>query len=119
MRHRNTIAKLGRTKDHRDALLRNLATTMALHGNVTTTTPKAKALASFYEHLIALAKRKPDSFSAIRVAKKHLYTPAAQKAFVQKLPSQKNASGHLRMIKIGFRKGDGTETTRVELLSEL
>ncbi len=114
MRHRKTTKKLSRLKDHRMSLLRNLSTTFALSSKLLTTTPKAKAMVQYYERIISLANRKNDEVHAIRVAKRFFYTLLAQKAFVKKLPDLKSASGHLRMTKIGFRKGDGGETTLVQ-----
>ena len=48
--------KLGRTSDHRKALLRNLATEVILRGKITTTEMKAMELRSVVDHLITLAK---------------------------------------------------------------
>lgn len=95
--------------------MRNLATSLALSGKLTTTTPKAKALVSYYEHLIALAKRGPQ-VNTIRVVKQYLYTELAQKAFVEKLTELSKASGHVRTTKVGFRDGDNAEMTLVEIV---
>jgi large subunit ribosomal protein L17 len=115
VRHRKKVAKLGRTKDHRDALLRNLATSLAINGKLTTTTPKAKALVSYYEHLISVAKR-GNNVNAIRLVKQVLYTEIAQKAFVQRLPDLTKQSGHLRTSKVGLREGDKAEMCLVEIV---
>lgn len=116
MKHRRTTAKLGRPADHRRAMMRNLATSLSLHGRVTTTTPRAKALVGYYERLISLAKRN-NEMNAIRLLKRHLFTEASQKAFLKRLSSFSTKSGHLRAMKIGLRKGDRSELTLVECIS--
>lgn len=117
MRHRKTIPKLGRKADHRKALLRNLSTSLAIHGKVKTTTAKAKALVSYYEKLISYAKRS-DKVNAIRNIKKYLFTIPAQKAFMDRLESIDSKSGYLRTTKVGFRNGDMAEMTLVEHVSQ-
>ena len=57
MRHRIRKAKLGRTTEHRTAMLRNLAAGLFEHGQIETTLPKAKAVQPFVEKIITLAKR--------------------------------------------------------------
>jgi len=57
MRHRKAGYKLGRTRTHREATLRNMARGLFEHGQITTTVPKAKALQPFVERIITLAKR--------------------------------------------------------------
>src|SRR5471032_773991 len=57
MRHRVAPRKLGRTTEHRIALLRNQATALLLHEHLTTTVPKAKELRPFVERIITVAKR--------------------------------------------------------------
>ena len=58
MRHRKRGWKLGRTAEHRRAMLRNLAAALFRHGRITTTVPKAKALRPFAEKLVTLARQK-------------------------------------------------------------
>jgi large subunit ribosomal protein L17 len=57
MRHRVGGFKLGRDSEHRTSLLRNLATALFTHGQITTTIPKAKSVKPFVEKLITLARR--------------------------------------------------------------
>lgn len=96
-------------------MMRNLATSLALEGKLTTTTPKAKALVSYYEHLISLAKR-GDKMNSIRLVKRYLFTELAQKAFVERLVELTKDSGHVRTTKVGFRAGDSAELTLVEIV---
>lgn len=57
MRHRKAGSKLGRTRSHRTAMLRNMAASLFEHGQITTTVPKAKALRPFVEKIVTKAKR--------------------------------------------------------------
>jgi len=57
MRHRIAGYQLNVTKDHRRAMMRNLAAGVFEHGQITTTMPKAKAVQPFVEELITIAKR--------------------------------------------------------------
>lgn len=96
-------------------MIRNLATSLALKGKLTTTTPKAKVLVSYYEHLISVAKR-GDLVKAIRLLKQCLYTETAQKAFAERLPALTKKSGNVRLTKVGFRDGDSAEMSLVEIV---
>lgn len=116
MRHRKKIAKLGRATDHRKALLRNLATSLALKGHLTTTTAKAKALVSYFDKMITHAKKAENERTAIREVKRHLYTELAQRAFLERVKAVEKDSGRLRTTKIGLRPGDRAEMTLVEFL---
>lgn len=71
MRHQCNRNRLGRPQDQRNALLRSLATQLFLHGEITTTLSKAKALRPYAEELITLAKR--GDLSARRQAAKFIY----------------------------------------------
>ena len=115
MRHRRKTKKLGRSADHRKALLRNLATSLSLHGHVKTTTSKAKALVAYYEHLITLTKGK-EEMNAIRNIKRYLYTEDAQKAFMKRLPELNKSSGHLQAVKLGTRPGDRADVSLVQFV---
>ncbi len=57
MRHRKAGYKLGRTRSHREAMLRNMAHSLFEHGQITTTLPKAKALQPFVEKIVTKAKK--------------------------------------------------------------
>ena len=97
-------------------MLRNLATSLALHGKVKTTTSRAKALVAYFEHLVALAKRKTGA-GAVRFAKSTVYSESAQKAFLKKVTDLSGHSGYLRTTKLGFRPGDNAEVSIVEFVS--
>lgn len=57
MRHRKAGYKLNRTTAHRQAMLRNMASSLFEHGQITTTVPKAKALQPFVEKIVTKAKQ--------------------------------------------------------------
>ncbi|MDD5544043.1 MAG: 50S ribosomal protein L17 [Acidobacteriia bacterium] len=120
MRHRNAGFKLGRNTSHRRALLRNLTTSVILNERVQTTLPKAKAVRPWVERMVTLAKQ--DTLHARRQAAAYLLqAEAVQKLFSTVGPRfGDRQGGYTRIIKTGWRQGDGAETAVLELLgSEL
>ena len=120
MRHRNAGFKLGRNTSHRRALLRNLTTSVILNERVETTVQKAKAVRPWVEKMITLGKR--DSLHARRQAASYLLQPAAvQKLFATIGPRFGDRNGgYTRIVKTGWRQGDGADLAILELLgSEL
>ncbi|HEX7360125.1 MAG TPA: 50S ribosomal protein L17 [Bryobacteraceae bacterium] len=120
MRHRKAGVKLKRDIGARRALLRGLVTNLIVDERITTTVPKAKAARPLAERMITLAKE--DTLAARRRAAAFLLTKdAVDKLFDKVGPRfhQRNG-GYTRIIKIGWRKGDGAETAKLELVgSEL
>lgn len=120
MRHRKGGFKLQRDGSARRALLRGLATSVILRDRVITTTAKAKAVKPIVEKMITLAKR--DTLHSRRQAAAFLETPSAVKKLFDTLGprfSQRNG-GYTRVIRLGYRKGDGAEQVLIEILgSEL
>ncbi|WP_317889953.1 50S ribosomal protein L17 [Terriglobus albidus] len=116
MRHRNGGFKLGRNTSHRRALLRNLTTSVILEDRVETTAIKAKAVRPLVEKMITLGKR--GDVHARRQAASFLQTPeAVDRLFATVAPRYGDRNGgYLRIIKTGFRKGDGGEKAFIELL---
>jgi large subunit ribosomal protein L17 len=116
MRHRKAGTKLGRNTSHRRALLRNLVTSLILEERVETTLPKAKAVRPQVEKIITLGKR--GDVSARRLVAGYLMTrEAVDKLFDTIAPRMGDRNGgYLRIVKGGFRKGDGGEIAYVELL---
>jgi large subunit ribosomal protein L17 len=120
MRHKVAGYKLRRPADSRNALLRNLTTSVILTERVITTVPKAKAVRPLVEKMITLAKA--DSLHARRQAAAVLTTPASVKKLFDSLGTrfgQRNG-GYTRITRLGPRKGDGAEQAMIELVgSEL
>ena len=120
MRHRVGTVKLKRDVGARNSLLKNLVTSVILEERVVTTVPKAKAIKPLVEHMITLAKR--DTLHSRRQAAAFLETPKSVKKLFDTLGSrfgQRNG-GYTRIVRLGFRKGDGAEQAMIELVgSEL
>jgi large subunit ribosomal protein L17 len=120
MRHRVAGFKLKRPVDSRDALLRNLCTSVIDMERVITTVPKAKAVRPLVEKMITLAKK--DTLHTRRQAAAVLRTPASVKKLFDTLGTrfgQRNG-GYTRITRLGPRKGDGAEQAMIELVgSEL
>lgn len=127
MRHRVAHRKLGRVTEHRIAMLRNQATSLLRHEHLTTTVPRAKELRPFVERLITIAKRglagAPGAGSIKTLNARRLVMHDLQdRAVVTKLFDEiaprfaGRAGGYTRLLRIGFRKGDGAETAQVELV---
>ena len=124
MRHNKAGFKLKRNVSARRALLRNIVTSVILEERVITTVPKAKAAKPIIDQTITLAKRdnKDEVLHARRQAAAYLMTPASvQKLFDQIGPRFATRNGgYTRVVRVGFRKGDGAETAVLELVgSEL
>ncbi|MGA3098621.1 MAG: 50S ribosomal protein L17 [Bryobacteraceae bacterium] len=120
MRHKVAGFKLKRPTASRNALLRNLMTSVIEHERIVTTVPKAKAVRPLVDRLITLAKA--DTLHARRQAAMELRTPAAVKKLFDKLGTrfgQRNG-GYTRITRLGPRAGDGAEQAILELVgSEL
>ncbi len=110
------MRKLGRPTAQRQALLRNLATSVILHGRVITTEAKAKTVKGEVDKLITLGKR--GDLHARRQASAYLLSPeAVQKLFGEIAPrySERNG-GYTRVLKAGLRRGDAAPTALIELV---
>ncbi|MEN6536007.1 MAG: 50S ribosomal protein L17 [Bryobacteraceae bacterium] len=120
MRHKVAGYKLGRDLGGRRALLRNLVTSVIEQERVITTVTKAKAVKPLVEKMITLAKR--DTLHTRRQAAAYLQTPASVQKLFEKLGTrfgQRNG-GYTRIVRLGWRKGDGAEQAMLELVgSEL
>ena len=120
MRHRKAGFKLKRNVSARRALLRGLVTSVIEEERITTTVPKAKAAKPLVERLITLAKE--DSLHARRQPGAFLMKPEAVEKLFDKIGPRFNQrnGGYARIVKLGWRKGDGAETAKLELVgSEL
>jgi large subunit ribosomal protein L17 len=120
MRHKVSGYKLKRDGGSRKALLKGLVTSVIEHERVVTTVPKAKAIQPLVEKMITLAKR--DTLHTRRQAAAFLETPAAVQKLFDKLGTRfgQRSGGYTRVVRLGFRKGDGAEQAMLELVgSEL
>ena len=120
MRHKVAVFKLKRPVDSRNALLRNLITSVIQEERVITTVPKAKAVRPLVEKMITLAKR--DTLHSRRQAAMVLRTPDSLKKLFDTLGTRfgQRQGGYTRITRLGPRKGDGAEQAIIELVgSEL
>ena len=119
-RHKVAGFKLKRPVDSRNALLRNLVTSVILEERIVTTVPKAKAVRPLVDKMITLAKA--DTLHSRRQAAMVLRTPASVKKLFDSLGTRfgQREGGYTRITRLGPRKGDGAEQAMLELVgSEL
>jgi len=116
MRHRNAGFKLGRNTSHRRALLRSLVTSVIVEDRVETTVAKAKAVRPHVEKMITLGKK--GDLHSRRQALSFLQTDTAVSRLFETVAPRygDRQGGYLRIVRTGFRKGDGGETAFIELL---
>ena len=116
MRHQKSGRKLNRTSSHREAMFKNMASSLFKHELIRTTLPKAKELRRVAEPLITLAKA--DGVANRRLAFSRLRDKeAVGKLFVELGPRYKERpGGYLRILKCGFRPGDNAPMAYVELV---
>lgn len=117
MRHRKAGVKLNRTSSHRDAMFRNMVTSLFKHDRIRTTDVKAKELRRWADNLITLAKRGDVH------ARRQALSIVREKDVVHKLFAEAVerygavSGGYTRVIKLGRRPGDAAPISLVELLS--
>jgi large subunit ribosomal protein L17 len=125
MRHNVSHRKLGRVTEHRLAMLRNQAISLLRHERIETTIPKAKELRPFVERLITIAKRglaAGDANARTLNARRMVLAELTDTEVVSKLFSDlaprfaDRPGGYTRILRIGFRRGDGAETAQIELV---
>lgn len=116
MRHRVATKKLRREAAPRAALLRSLVRSLLLEGHIETTLAKARAVRPFAEKLITLGKRKDRNAQRLLVARIH--DAAVTKRLVTDLAEryQTREGGYTRLLKVGFRRGDGSPMARLALV---
>ena len=116
MRHGKKFNHLGRTADHRRAMLANMAISLIMHKRITTTLAKAKALKKYVEPLIT--RSKDDSTNSRRVVFSYLQNKEALKELfgivAQKVGDR--PGGYTRISKLGSRQGDAAAIAFIELV---
>ncbi len=125
MRHKMNGKKLGRTKDQRNSLRRNLVKQLFEHGRIQTTRTKALAVRGQAERLITLAKHSSKgepilAVNARRLAAARIGDAATvKKLFDDIAPRFENRpGGYTRIVKLGPRLGDAAELVVLELVEE-
>ena len=108
--------KLGRRSDHRNAMLRNQVTSLFDNGRIETTVTRAKETQKVAEKMITLGKT--NTLHTRRQAASYIYKPSTvQKLFdeIAKEYEERNG-GYTRVLKLGPRRGDGSERAILELV---
>jgi len=117
MRHRKAGNQLGRNTSHRRAMLRNMVTSLFKYEQIETTDAKAKAIRPIAEKMITLAKR--GDLHARRQALSYMQDKEVTHRLFDELKGHFSSreGGYLRIVKKGFRKGDGASISVVQLVS--
>ncbi len=142
MRHMCKKHTLGKAQDQRKALLRSLATELFVHGEITTTLARAKALKPYAEKVISLAKK--GDLNSIRQAARYIYNketgkymdlstgevfeaPQADKKLASQTVLRKlfvviskkysdRKGGYTRIYHLPPRRGDASEMALIQLV---
>ena len=116
MRHGKKINHLGRTSQHRQALLSNMASSLILDKRIETTVAKAKALRKYVEPL--LTKSKSDSTHSRRVIFSYLQNKESVKELFDNVAEKiaNRPGGYTRIVKTSFRLGDNADMCLMELV---
>jgi len=124
MRHLKHRSSLGRTKEHRIALMANLSVALITHGRIRTTVAKAKALRPFVERIITMAVKasKMDAVGSLHLRRQAIAKirdrDAVALLFKERVEEFKSRpGGYTRIYKTGPRIGDGAEMALIELIA--
>jgi large subunit ribosomal protein L17 len=118
MRHNKSGRRLGRTTSHRQAMFRNMVTSLFLHEKIRTTDAKAKELRPIAEKLITLGKR--GDLHAIRQAAAYIRDKKVVTKLFEAIAPRYNErqGGYTRIIKLGIRQGDTSSVSLLELVEQ-
>lgn len=116
MRHKISARKLGRTSSHRDAMFRNMVTSLFEHERIVTTKEKAKELRPIAEKMITLAKR--GDLHARRQALSYIRSKDVVEKLFTEIQEQfaDRKGGYTRILQTGVRKGDNASMAIIELV---
>ena len=116
MRHNKNYNHLGRKAGHRKALMSNMAASLILHKRIETTVAKAKAVKQFVEPLVT--KSKEDTTHQRRVVFSYLKQKEAVTELFRTIAPKiaERPGGYTRILKTGFRLGDGAEMCIIEFV---
>ena len=114
MRHQKKTIKLGRTAEHRKALLANQVCSLIEHQRIKTTLAKAKAVRPLAERMVTLGKN--GSIHARRTALATLRQKSAVKKLFDDIAprSAERNGGYTRIVKLGQRKSDSASMAFIE-----
>lgn len=116
MRHGKSKRKLGRTSAHRDAMFRNMVTSLFEHERIVTTREKAKELRPIAEKMITLAKR--GDLHARRQALSYIRSKDVVEKLFTDIQEQfaDRKGGYTRILQTGTRAGDAAHMAIIELV---
>ncbi len=116
MRHNKSINHLGRTSEHRDAMLSNMACSLITYKRISTTLAKAKALREFIEPIIT--RSKDASMHNRRIAFSSLKNKEAVHELFKEVGPKvaTRPGGYTRILKTGYRPGDNAHICVIELV---
>ncbi len=116
MRHHKSGRKLNRTSSHREAMFRNMTSSLFRHEEIRTTLPKAKELRRVAEPLITMAKR--PSLARRRLAFSRLRDATAVSKLFNELGPRfhDRPGGYTRILKCGYRSGDNAPMALIQLV---
>ena len=118
-RHGYKGRKFGRERDQRSALLKQLVSSLIEHGKIETTLPKAKEIVPIIEKLITKAKQ-GDLAGRRQVIAGVSTLPIAYKLFDEIAPKlTARNSGHVRLTRTDFRRGDNAEMAMVSFVDNV
>jgi len=117
MRHRKSGVKLNRTGSHKNAMFRNMVTSLLKYDRIQTTDAKAKELRRWADHIITLAKR--GDLHARRQAMSIVREKAVVHKVFEEAPKRfaSVSGGYTRIVKIGRRPGDAAPVSLIELIT--
>ncbi|MGM9999047.1 MAG: 50S ribosomal protein L17 [Candidatus Bruticola sp.] len=129
MRHKVRSRTLGRQTGHRFAMLRNLATSLLRHEQITTTVTRAREVARFTDELISWARKAKEATEPAEILayKRRVFRQITDRAVAEDLfvniaqrfsdrHNENKCGGYTRVIHNGFRKGDGAPMAVIELV---
>ncbi len=108
--------KLGRTSDHRKAMLRAMVTFLLENGKIETTVTRAKEVRAMAEKMITLGKS--DDLHSKRQVYSFITKETVAKKVIDEISAKyaDRSGGYTRIIKIGARRGDAAEMAIIELV---
>lgn len=116
MKKRKKGKKFHREKDQREALIQGLIEALTKNEAITTTESRAKTLRTKIEKLITKLSKK-EKANALKAAKKEIAPEPAKKLVEEIVPQYEDRpGGYVRILKLGPRKSDGTEMTRIQFV---
>ena len=116
MRHGDKVKKLGRTAQHRLALMRNLVTALFEHERIKTTLAKAKESRRFADRMITFALK--NSVAARREVGRDIHDKTVLKKLFDVIGPRfvGRPGGFTRVLRLGPREGDAAEMALLELV---